>query len=568
MAARAANERRLGRLFCWLCAATLLSAAGARAAPPAAAIASSHPAATAAGFEVLERGGNAFDAAVAVAAALGVVDPANTGLGGGGFWLLQRADGFQTVVDGRERAPLAATRDMYLDGRGEVIARASLDGPLAAAIPGTPAALAYIAKTYGRLTLEEDLAPAIRLARDGFPLEEYYRLMITRRLPAMSGTAAAEIFLDFGEVPPAGHRIRQPDLARTLERLGAKGHDGFYRGSIAARLVEGVRAAGGIWSERDLAEYRVVERAPVSGTYRGLRVTSVPPPSSGGVGLLQMLGVLAGFDLDSLEPVKRDRLVIEAMRRAYRDRALYLGDPDHVKVDLDRLLSPKYIARLRNERITPGPRPAREPREKAPKKSKRDTEGGNTTHFSVLDREGNVVAATLSLNLHFGSGFMPAGTGVLLNDEMDDFALKPGAPNVYGLTGSEANSIAPGKRPLSSMTPTILDDGERLIVLGTPGGSRIISMVLLATLEAAQRRGELPEWLARRRFHHQYLPNEVQFEPGAFSEEQRNQLARMGYELRPVEDGYGNMQAILWDRKKNTVEAASDPRGHGGARVR
>jgi gamma-glutamyltranspeptidase/glutathione hydrolase len=556
---------RRGRLFyfggaCALVLLALLTPPANAAGAPAAAIASSHPAATAAGFEVLDQGGNAFDAAVAVAAALGVADPANSGLGGGGFWLLRRADGFQTFVDGRERAPLKAARDMYLGADGAPIARATLDGALAAAIPGTPAALAHVSEKYGRLGLERALAPAIRLAREGFALEEHYRPMLARRLAVLS-PAAAEVFLDHGEVPPAGQLIRQPDLAATLERLAAEGHAGFYQGTVAARLVAGVRAGGGIWSEKDLAAYQVVERAPLTGEYRGLRIITAPPPSSGGVALLQMLGMLGGYDLERLERTGRDRLTIEAMRRAYRDRARHLGDPDFVAVNTAQLLNANYIKRLRRE--LSGPLTTRARKGAAP-----EAAGAHTTHFSVLDREGNLVAATLTLNTHLGSGFMPPGSGVLLNNEMDDFSIKPGAPNAYGLVGGAANAIAPGKRPLSSMTPTFLDSGEWVAALGTPGGSRIISMMLLATLEAAHGRGALPDWLARSRFHHQYLPDEVQHEAAAFDDDEVRQLTRMGYRLRPLEADYGNMQAVLWDKKRNRVTAASDPRGTGSAEVR
>ncbi len=561
-------SRRPGRLFCFLrparrrisvlALALALAAPGVPAGPPAAAVASGHPLATEAGHAILDHGGNAFDAAVAIAAALAVVDPANSGLGGGGFWLLRRADGFETVVDGRERAPLAARADMYLDADGEVIARASLDGALAAAIPGTPAALVHITDRYGRLGLRRNLAPAVRLARAGFSLSERYRTMIDRRLPALlASPAAAQVFLDHGEVPPAGHAIRQPQLAATLERLAAHGHAGFYDGAVAARLVEGVRAAGGIWTGEDLATYRVVEREPLRGEYRGLRISAPPPPSSGGLALLQMLGILGGYDLERLERVQRDRLAIEAMRRAYRDRARYLGDPDFVPVDVAQLLSPGYIKRLRRELNAP-----------AATRPRREAAGVHTTHFSVIDRAGNVAAVTLTLNTQFGSGFMPDGTGVLLNNEMDDFALKPGAPNAYGLTGSEANAIAPGKRPLSSMTPTILENDRRLVAFGTPGGGRIISMMLLATLEVAHGRGGVRDWLARPRFHHQYLPDEVQYEAAAFGADEEKRLARMGYKLRRLEADYGNMQAVVWDKKKSEVEAASDPRGEGAAVVR
>jgi gamma-glutamyltranspeptidase/glutathione hydrolase len=303
----------------------------------------------------------------------------------------------------------------------------------------------------------------------------------------------------------------------------------------------------------------VVERPPVIGQYRGWRVTSAAPPSSGGVLLVQMLNMLEGFDLEALNPVQRAHLLVEVMRRAYRDRAQYLGDPDFVAVPIARLTHPFYatgLARdIRLDRATPSPG------EPAP------PAGTHTTHFSILDRDGNRVAATLSVNLPFGSGFVAPGTGVLLNDEMDDFSAQPGVPNAYGLVGGEANAIAPGKRMLSSMTPTFVESDKGVALLGTPGGSRIISMVLLAVLDLDA--GEPPaHWVGMPRIHHQFLPDEIQYEPAAFTTEVVAALQALGHQLRPIEDGYGNMQAVYWDRVANRVEAASDPRGIGAAEVR
>jgi len=530
--------------------------------PSAAAVASAHPLATRAGHEILAAGGNAFDAAVAVSAALAVVEPYGSGLGGGGFWLLHRAaDGRDVMIDGRERAPLAAHRDMYLDDQGNVVAGLSIDGPLSAAIPGTPAALAHIAAHYGRLPLRRSLAPALRYAREGFVVDEHYRRLARFRLEALRRSpAAARIFLQEGEVPVLGHRIRQPELAATLEALAERGAAGFYRGAVAERLVRGVRAAGGIWTLQDLADYRVIEREPLRGAYRGLRIVTAAPPSSGGMALLTMLNILSGYDLERLDIVMRRHLIVEAMRRAYRDRAEYLGDPDFVAVPVERLIHPWYAAGLRAsirpDRATPSAA--------LPVAVEVPPPGAHTTHFSILDREGNRVAATLSINYPFGSAFVPPGTGVLLNDEMDDFSLKPGVPNVYGLIGAEANAIAPGKRPLSSMTPTFVETEQGVAILGTPGGSRIITMVLLAILDLASGNG--PEsWVALPRFHHQFLPDEIQYEPGALTEVEVSGLEALGHRLKPLRDTYGNMQAVLWDRPRNRVAAASDPRGVGSA---
>ncbi len=531
--------------------------------PPAAGIASAHPLATRAGHAILARGGNAFDAAVAMAATLAVVEPYSSGLGGGGFWLLHRArDGFETMVDARERAPLTATRDMYLDESGRPITGLSLNGPRAAAIPGLPAALVYVAEKYGRLPLKQSLAPAIRLAREGFAVTTRYRKLAERRMDVLNAyPAAAHVFLDNGFVPDPGFIVRQPDLAQTLVRLSKKGRAGFYAGETTKRLVEGVRAAGGIWNLKDLAGYRVMERTPVRGKYGNIRLTSAALPSSGGTVLMQMLNILEGFDLDKLDRVRRAQVIIEAMRLAYRDRARYLGDPDFVSVDTQRLLSRDYTARLRRalRMRVKSDKPRR-------RKETRET-GTNTTHFSVIDREGNRVAVTLSINYAFGSGFMPPGTGVLLNNEMDDFVVKPGVPNVYGLVGAEANAIAPGKRPLSSMTPTFLETEDAVVVLGTPGGSRIITMVLLAALEFAHSRGGVEKWVALPRFHHQYLPDRVEYEPGAFIESEMHALEKLGHKLVLKQNGYGNMQAVVWYKTTNRIEAASDPRGQGLAKV-
>lgn len=556
---------QLLRIILFLIATLPLAVAAAESPHPAAAgIASAHPLATRAGQEILARGGNAFDAAVAVAAALAVVEPYYSGLGGGGFFLLHRArDNFDVMIDARERAPLAATRDMYLDSHGEPVPGASIDGPLAAGIPGIPAGLVHLAGKYGRLSLKQSLAPAIRLARDGFAVTRGFGKMTLRqhdRLERSSGMART--FYHDGFIYAPGEKLRQPELARTLERLAARGREGFYGGVTARRLVDGVRTAGGIWSLKDLAGYRVVERPPVRGLYRGVRVTSAALPSSGGVILMEMLNMLQGFDLTAMDKTHRDQTVIEAMRLAYRDRARYLGDPDFVHVDVAHLIDPAYAAQLRKEM-----RRLEQPRA-VPAGGETRKESDHTTHFSIIDREGNRVAATLSINTVFGCGFMPPGTGVVLNNEMDDFSIKPGAPNVYGLTGGEANAIAPGKRPLSSMTPTFLESDDAVVALGTPGGSRIISMVLLATLEFAHHRGGPADWVGLPRFHHQYLPDVVAYEPGAFGEAERRALERGGYKLEAVRGRYGNMQIVEWHKKTGRVQAASDPRGEGGALVK
>jgi gamma-glutamyltranspeptidase / glutathione hydrolase len=550
-----------------LCARTfllvlVLQPAWAAEKPPAYAVASAHPQATEAGMLVLAAGGNAFDAAVAVSAALAVVEPTGSGLGGGGFWLLHRArDNFQVMVDGRERAPLAARRDMYLDEKGEVIAGLSRDGALAAGIPGEPAALAHIAEHYGQLSLARSLAPAIRLAREGFVVDEKLQRAIEYRRKVLETSAAAAVFLPQGKPLRAGDVLVQADLARTLTRIAEKGADGFYRGDTADDLLDGVEAGGGIWSKKDLRSYQVIERNPLVLEYRDLRIVTAGPPSSGGVVMGIVFNILSGYDWPSLAMADHRHLLIEAMRRAYRDRAEYLGDPDFVPLPLP-LLSRSYADGLRTgidlHKATPSS-------SLESSTAARRNEGTNTTHFSVIDAKGNRVAATLSINLPLGSGFMPARTGVLLNNEMDDFSIKPNTPNAYGLVGGEANAVAPGKRMLSSMSPSFIETPERIAIVGTPGGSRIISMVLGAVLAFAEGAGA-EALVSQPRLHHQYLPDEVMHEVGALSEIEQKALAKRGHALREVE-AYGNLQAVIWDRARNRVEAASDPRGIGLARV-
>ena len=532
--------------------------------PSSAAIATAHPSATDAGVEILSAGGNAFDAAVAITAALAVVEPYGSGLGGGGFWLLHRAEnGRQTMVDGREVAPLSASKNMYLDKNGDVIKGASINGPKAAGIPGVPAGLEYLAKRYGRLSLKETLAPAIKYAEEGFPVTERYQKLASYRLKIMqSYPSTAAIFLQDNQVPNLDYKIIQKDLAETLRQIATHGSTYFYTGGLASRMIQNIRNKGGIWSTQDLSAYRVIEREPVVSQYKNLRITSAPPPSSGGIVLAQVLTMLEGFDLNNVEDIERMHIVIEAMRRAYRDRAAYLGDPDFTEIPQQRLLDKDYLEGLA---VTIDPDQATPSYILGDIPVSQQT-GTNTTHFSVIDKEGNRVAATLSINLPFGSGFVVPGTGVLLNNEMDDFSAKAQIPNAYGLVGDQANAIEAGKRPLSSMSPTFIESDDKVGILGTPGGSRIISMVLLGILDFVD--GYLPNsWVSVSRYHHQYLPDEVQFEKGGLGYLQQRALEKRGHVLKEKNRRYGNMQAILWDKKINQVFAASDPRGEGKAVV-
>ena len=530
------------------------------AAPHKAAIASAYPLASQAGQEILAAGGNAFDAAVAVSAALAVVEPSSSGLGGGGFYLLHRqSDGYETMLDAREKAPGAASRDMYLDKAGNPIEDASIAGSLAAAIPGEPAAFEYLARKYGKLSLKQELQPAIRLARDGFPL--YARLQGSiryKRQVLLRSADAAKAFLKAdGGVPEVGAVIKQPELANTLEAIANHGAKGFYAGRVAADLVAGVRADGGIWTLADLAAYRVVERTPLIGDYHGARIVSAPPPSSGGVAIIDALRILSGFDFHRYDLATMKHLTIEAMRRAYRDRAIFLGDPDFIKMPIAQLTSPDYAAGQRSSIRTDKAMPS----DMLPG-IESEPVGMQTTHFSVLDTNGNRVAATISVNLFFGTGYMPPKTGVLLNNTMDDFSTKPGRPNEFGLVGATANAIAPNKRSLSSMSPTFVETAKGTMIIGSPGGSYIISMVLLGTLNYLDGMNAA-DIVKYPRYHHQYLPDEVAYEPGALTEADVKELQAMGHALKLSGYRWGNMQVITWDFATGKVEAASDPRGEG-----
>jgi gamma-glutamyltranspeptidase / glutathione hydrolase len=531
-------------------------AASAAVPPKQDVVASANAQATDAGLEVLAAGGNAFDAAVAVSATLGLVEPESSGMGGGGFFLLHLAkDQRQIFIDARERAPLAATRDMYLDEKGEADRRKAVDGALAAGIPGLPAGLVHLAANYGRLPLEKSLAPAIRLAREGWIFGRKNREMLGWRKAVIAGDpGAAALFLVDGEIPAAGTRMRNVDYARTLERLVQHGADGFYRGELANTLVAGVRERGGIWSDQDLAEYKVVERAPLAIEHRGYRIVTAPPPSSGGIALAQSLQILQGFDYAKAEPLQRLHLLTEAMRRAYRDRAIYLGDPDFTEVPVEMLISPYYAAGLRAainpQRATPS--------ELLPGVAA-DGQRRDTTHFSIIDREGNLAAVTQTVNLPYGNAMVVPGTGFLLNNEMDDFSVKAGVPNAFGLVGDDANAIEPGKRPLSSMTPSFLIGEDQVAVIGTPGGSRIISMVLLGLI-ALMDGNTAQQAVALPRVHHQYLPDVLSYEPGALDEATLAKLRERGFTVEAGRDSWGNMHVARWNPRTGEVEAGSDPR--------
>jgi gamma-glutamyltranspeptidase/glutathione hydrolase len=546
---------------------------GHPAKPPGAAIASAHALATDAGFETLARGGNAFDAAVTVSAVLSVVEPISSGLGGGGFFLLHDAKtGKDVFVDARETAPAAATPQAYLDKAGELDRDRAENGPWSAGIPGLPAALVHVAQRHGRLPLAQSLAPAIRIAREGFPV--YARLArgyAERREVMERYPGTREVYLRNGQPPKEGDLFRQPELAATLERLAAGGFDGFYRGTTAKRLLAGVKAAGGKWTAEELAGYRVKEREPLRFQYDGWEVVTAPPPSSGGIALAEMLQILGPWDLAKMPPAERVHLVTEAMRRAYRDRTFYLGDPDFVKIPVRTLMDPDYAAGLRAtihpDKATPSDLLSGAPT---------PLEDEETTHFSIIDADGNRAAVTQTVNLLYGSGLVPAGTGVLLNNEMDDFALKPGTPNAFGVMGFDANAPAPGKRMLSSMTPTFMSNADKVAVIGTPGGSRIITMVLLGILGYADGL-DAPQVAALPRYHHQWMPDALGIERNALPADVIAALRAMGHVVvvpgednqgRRSSDAWGNMNTVLWDKRNNTLSGGSDPRSNvGKARV-
>jgi gamma-glutamyltranspeptidase/glutathione hydrolase len=454
---------------------------------------------------------------------------------------------------------------MYLDENGEFVRELSINGALAAGIPGAPAAWVHIAETYGRLPLAASLAPAIRLAEEGFEVDLKYQQLLNWRAHIMlQWPETAAIFMPSGELPEVGDTIVQTDLANTLKRLAERGVDGFYRGETAEKLVEGVRAEGGIWTLDDLAAYEVVEREPITIPFGEYTLLTAPPPSSGGIAIAQILKLIEPFGYFEMDRVDRVHLLAEAMRRAYRDRALYLGDPDFTDIPTGMLLSDDYAAGVRTtmrmDRALPSAHLAADP--------DRFQDSTNTTHFSLIDADGNRVSATLTVNLPYGAAYAPPGTGVLLNNEMDDFAAKAGEPNAYGLIGFRANAIEPGKRMLSSMSPTIIHGPDRLAVLGTPGGSRIITMVLLGILDFLEGNG--PEsWVSLPRFHHQYLPDQISVEQGALSDEEIAELEARGHEIDVRARPWGNMHGVMWDYESGELEAAHDPRWEsGGAEVR
>ena len=530
-------------IITWLAVAAARAASNAPVAAEHGMVVTAQKYATRVGVEVLRRGGNAIDAAVAVGYALAVVYPAAGNLGGGGFMTVQFADGRKTFIDFRETAPLAATPTMYLDQDGKVIAGLSTRGHLAVAVPSSVAGLEYTREKYGTLPRATLLAPAIRLAAQGFVLEQGDVDMLREGTDDFRrDTPTAAIFLNKGEAWSAGATLVQPDLARTLRNVSARGADGFYKGETAAALVASSKAGGGILTQADLDAYRVRELPPLECNYRGFQIVSAPPPSSGGVVLCEMLNILEGYPLATYGwgSARAVHFEIEAMRHAYVDRNHLLGDPAFISNPLAQLLDKKYADGIR-ARIDPGKagnsialRPGIETRE-----------GKHTTHYSMADRFGNAVAVTYTLNDWFGARVTARGTGVLLNNEMDDFTAKVGVPNIYGLVQGEANKIEPGKRPLSSMTPTIvLRDGKPWMILGTPGGSRIITAVMLTMLNVIDYGMDIQEAVDAPRIHQQWLPEATFVEARGLSPDTAAMLTAMGHKLT-VPQPENHVAAIL-----------------------
>ncbi|PYV28518.1 MAG: gamma-glutamyltransferase [Acidobacteria bacterium] len=570
-------------LLTLLCALAL--ADRARAFEPVAArhgmVVSAEPQASDVGLEILEAGGNAVDAAVAVGFALAVTHPYAGNIGGGGFMLVRMATGEAgeaIVVDYREEAPAAASRIMYLDAKGDLAPEASVVGARAVGVPGTVAGLALVEEKYGKLGLARALAPAIRLAEQGFPVSYALSQSLQGGQALLSRfDGSRRIFLRNGKLYEPGEIFKQPELAHTLRLIAQGGPDAFYRGAVAKAIASTMEKYGGLITLGDLEQYQAKVRAPLEGRFRGFTVLTVPPPSSGGVALIEMLNVLEPLDLGSPNSYQSIHVMAETMRRAYADRAAYLGDGDFVSVPVAGLTSPKYAAKLREEILNSKP--------KAPVVAGGPaawSEGTQTTHFSVVDADGNAVANTYTLNGGYGSGVTVEGAGFLLNDEMDDFASKPGAPNMFGLVQGEANAIQPRKRPLSSMTPTIVlgnnrdsgfgirDSGNRIpnpglrLVLGSPGGGTIINTVLQVLLNVLVFKMDVREAVTAPRFHHQWMPDELLVEDWGFSADTLERLKEAGYKVN-VRGGIGECQAIAIDPETRWRFGAADPRGDGKA---
>jgi gamma-glutamyltranspeptidase / glutathione hydrolase len=523
-------------------------------------VASGHPLATQAGLDVLQSGGNAIDSAVAVGLSLGVVDGHNSGIGGGCFILIRLANGEFVAVDGRERAPAAATRDMYLrDGKADT--RLSQTGPLASGVPGEIAAFEYVTKNFGRKEFRQLLIPAAKLAEDGFSLNRIYASRLKSTIEDLKQfDASRAVFFPNEKLLMEGDLLRQADLGKTYREIAEKGSDWFYRGGFAQATEAWMKANGGIMTARDFADYKIEHRVPIQTTYRDHTLISFPPPSSGGVHVAEMLNILEHFDLKACDEATRLHIIAEAMKLAFADRAFWLGDPDYVNVPRG-LVSTEYAAGLAKkiDRV----RATAVPRHNVPQAAMEDIfKDKHTTHFSVADAEGNWVACTATVNTGFGSKVVIPGTGVLLNNEMDDFSAQPGVANFFGLVGAEANAIAPGKRPLSSMSPTIvMKEGKPIISIGAAGGPRIITAVLLELVSMLELGQSPQEAIAAARIHHQWSPDELMVE-SKLSDAAQAALIAKGHRVKELSSSSTSQIVARTPDGKGFVGAA-DPRGGG-----
>lgn len=521
-------------------------------------VVSGHRLASAAGVETLRQGGNAVDAIVATAFVMAVVSPKDGNLGGGGFLVTRGPEGAERALDFREIAPRGAHRDLYLNEKGEVVPRLSLDGWLAVGVPGAVAGYLKAAEGLGSKSVAELLAPAITLARDGFVLDARDAALLQGGAERLSrDPGATAIFVRQDRPWAAGDRFRQPELAQTLEQIAAQGQAGFYAGPTAQCLAAAMAAKGGLLDEVDLARYRAVWRQPLVGSYRGRRIISMPPPSSGGVALLQMLAMIEAFPVAELGAGSSAliHLQAEAGRRAFADRSKHLGDPDHWPVPVAELLDPAYLRQRMGDFDPDRASLDIEPSQVAP------PESDHTTHISIVDRWGGAAAMTVTLNSSFGAAVVAPGTGFLLNNEMDDFSAKPGVPNQFGLVGAEANAIAPGKRPLSSMTPTIMTRGDRVeLVVGSPGGARIISTVFQVILNIFDLGMDVQAAVSWPRTHHQWRPNQLRAEPFALSADVAAALEAHGHQLDIRDEPWSRADAVHV-RGPGQLEGGADPRG-------
>jgi gamma-glutamyltranspeptidase/glutathione hydrolase len=523
-------------------------------------VASTSEIASRVGVAIMQRGGNAIDAAVAVGLALAVTWPSAGNLGGGGFMMIRRANGETEIIDYRERAPLAASRDMYLDKSGNVIEEASTVGYKAVGVPGTVAGLALALKRHGKLRWPQVVEPARRLASEGFIVNHHTARSLEGSKELLGKfPESRRIFLRDGNFYGEGERLVQTELAATLSRIKRLGPREFYEGKTASLIAQDMRANGGLITARDLKEYAPTIRKPLKGTYRGFEILTMPPPSSGGTALLEMLNVLEHFNMKELSHNSSDsvHVLVETMRRAFADRAEFLGDADFVKVPVEGLISKRYAADLAKtidiEKATPSDSI------KAGKPAA--YESADTTHFTVIDRDGNVVSNTYTLNNSYGAGVTARGTGILLNNEMDDFTSKPGVPNAYGLLQSENNSIAPRKRPLSAMTPTIvLKDGKVYFAVGSPGGPTIINTVLQVIVNIIDYEMDIQEAINAPRFHHQWMPDRVRWEPFGLNKDTRAALERRGHLFADTPGNMGDAEGIMIEPKTEIRLGASDPR--------